>query len=451
MIAVTVWWRVVRKAERRLQEPLEGPVSQKQWRRSQPSRVVGSADIPVVTQPSGYFRPLRTVECTFWIFPTPENPPAQLMNCVERVVAKGRRALGMLGRVLKGVSCEVKEKAYGTMVQPMLEYAAAVWDLYMEVEVLELEKAFLKLHKADLNNIRGLNFYYNIKLYASIIVACLIMVVCVGRVLAQVSCEVMVPKATRPNEGLLHINVELSPMGAPSFEIGRGSELAVQLNRLLEKCIKDSKCVDLESLCIIAEDKVWNLRIDIHVLNHEGSLVDAASIAALTALNHFRRPDVTMNGEQIVIHDPSERDPIPLTLHHQPVCITYAMFNTFCADHGMFCNTFELGEKKCWVYHTSSRNHFTECQMIWMFLDRESHEESVGELTLVLRITRHSELTLVSLLWYLGELTLDYQTLGLPNTRITRHKTLVELTLDYQILGELTLVLGLPDTRITRH
>lgn len=45
-------------------------------------------------------------------------------------------------------------------------------------------------------------------------------------------------------------------MGSPHFEVGRQSELAVQLNRLLEKCIKDSQCVDLESLCIVAEEKV---------------------------------------------------------------------------------------------------------------------------------------------------------------------------------------------------
>jgi exosome complex component RRP45 len=75
-------------------------------------------------------------------------------------------------------------------------------------------------------------------------------------VLAQVSCEVQQPKATRPNEGLLFLNIELSPMGSPDFEVGRQSELAVQLNRLLEKCIKDSQCVDLESLCIVAEEKV---------------------------------------------------------------------------------------------------------------------------------------------------------------------------------------------------
>lgn len=45
-------------------------------------------------------------------------------------------------------------------------------------------------------------------------------------------------------------------MGSPHFEVGWQSELTVQLNRLLEKCIKDSKCVDLESLCIVAEEKV---------------------------------------------------------------------------------------------------------------------------------------------------------------------------------------------------
>nr|CAD7265966.1 unnamed protein product [Timema shepardi] len=188
------------------------------------------------------------------------------------------------------------------------------------------------------------------------------------------SCDVMAPKATRPNEGLLHINVELSPMGASHFESGRLSELGVQLNRLLEKAIKDSHCVDLESLCIVAEEKVeleevnphlrggrvenqlgkttlsspdqdskldlsvlgsraqhdkrvFNLRVDVHVLNHEGNLVEAASIAALTALSHFRRPDVTMTGEKTIIHDPSERDPIPVVLHHHPVCVSYALFN----------------------------------------------------------------------------------------------------------------------------
>lgn len=75
------------------------------------------------------------------------------------------------------------------------------------------------------------------------------------RVLAQVSCDIQQPKASKPNEGLLHVNVEMS-MAALHYEQGRQSEISVQVNRLLEKCLKESKCVDLEALCIVAEEKV---------------------------------------------------------------------------------------------------------------------------------------------------------------------------------------------------
>ncbi|KAF2883680.1 hypothetical protein ILUMI_22495 [Ignelater luminosus] len=146
-------------------------------------------------------------------------------------------------------------------------------------------------------------------------------------VLAQVSCEIQQPKSSRPSEGILIINVELSPMSAPHFEPGRQSELSVQLNRILEKCIKDSKAVDLESLCIKVNEKVWALKVNVNVLNHEGNIADCASIAALSALAHFRRPDISSDGEEIVVHTYAQRDPIPTAVHHYPVCVTYAMFN----------------------------------------------------------------------------------------------------------------------------
>ena len=41
------------------------------------------------------------------------------------------------------------------------------------------------------------------------------------RVLAQASCELVKPPETRPTEGQLFINVELSPMASPAFENGR--------------------------------------------------------------------------------------------------------------------------------------------------------------------------------------------------------------------------------------
>lgn len=42
-----------------------------------------------------------------------------------------------------------------------------------------------------------------------------------GRVLAQVSCELVPPKPNRPTEGVLFFNLELSPMAAPGLEPGR--------------------------------------------------------------------------------------------------------------------------------------------------------------------------------------------------------------------------------------
>lgn len=155
------------------------------------------------------------------------------------------------------------------------------------------------------------------------------MYVCLERtsVLAQVSCSVTQPKSVRPNEGLLFINVELGPMASVNYEAGRSSEDTIKLNRILERAFKDSRCVDLESLCILAEEKVWSIRVDISVLNHEGNLVESASVACLAALLHFRRPDVTINGTDVIINAKSEKSPIPIVLHHHPVCVSFAIFN----------------------------------------------------------------------------------------------------------------------------
>lgn len=71
---------------------------------------------------------------------------------------------------------------------------------------------------------------------------------------------------------------------------------------------------------------MWSLRIDINIINHDGNLIDCASIAALAALMHFHRPDVTSTGEEIIIHPASEKDFLPLTLFHYPVCVSFITF-----------------------------------------------------------------------------------------------------------------------------
>ncbi|KAH8914810.1 exosome complex exonuclease rrp45 [Atractiella rhizophila] len=133
---------------------------------------------------------------------------------------------------------------------------------------------------------------------------------------AQVSASVVKPSADRPFEGFLILTSELN---APSEE-------EIQISRSLEKAIRRSGAVDRESLCIVAGQKVWQLRVDIHFLNDDGNLVDCACIAAITALKHFRKPDVSVEGEEVTIYTEDERVLVPIAIHHIPLCISFAFF-----------------------------------------------------------------------------------------------------------------------------
>ncbi|KAM9237129.1 exosome complex component RRP45 isoform 2-T2 [Leptosomus discolor] len=168
--------------------------------------------------------------------------------------------------------------------------------------------------------------YRNVRISFGADYGCCIVELGKTRVLAQVSCELVPPKPNRPTEGILFFNLELSPMAAPGFEPGRQSELLVKLNRLIERCLRNSKCIDTESLCVVAGEKVWQIRLDLHVLNHDGNIIDAASIAGIVALCHFRRPDVSVQGEDVTVYTPEERDPVPLSIHHMPICVSFAFF-----------------------------------------------------------------------------------------------------------------------------
>ncbi|GBO01867.1 Exosome complex component RRP45 [Araneus ventricosus] len=145
-------------------------------------------------------------------------------------------------------------------------------------------------------------------------------------VFSQVSAEVTEPKTFSPTEGALHVNFEVSPMSAPDVNLSRSSNEFVELQRSLERCIRDSKCIDLESLCIVAGAKVWTIRVDIRAMNDDGNVLECSSIAAISALAHFKRPDVTVVGTEVIVHSLDDRGPVSLNLHHMPIAINMALF-----------------------------------------------------------------------------------------------------------------------------
>ncbi|KAF8579648.1 ribosomal protein S5 domain 2-like protein [Ramaria rubella] len=150
------------------------------------------------------------------------------------------------------------------------------------------------------------------------------------RTVAHVEAKMVKPLPERPFEGIITIQSELSPMASPEYESGRPSEEEVIITRMLDKVLRRSDAVDKESLCILAGQRasfVWHLRMTLHFLADAGNLLDCACLAGIVALKHFRRPDVEVIGDEVTVHPPLSRAPVPLSINHTPFCLTFAFFS----------------------------------------------------------------------------------------------------------------------------
>lgn len=99
------------------------------------------------------------------------------------------------------------------------------------------------------------------------------------------------------------------------------------IQRILEKAFKTSRAVDMESLCVITGQRVWNVRVDIHILEDDGNVIDAAMLSALAGLTDFRRPDVQVSAEhEVTVFSAFDRHPVPLSLHHFPLSVSFGIY-----------------------------------------------------------------------------------------------------------------------------
>ncbi|MEM5772967.1 MAG: exosome complex protein Rrp42 [Candidatus Aenigmatarchaeota archaeon] len=118
------------------------------------------------------------------------------------------------------------------------------------------------------------------------------------QVIAGVKLELGEPFEDTPNEGVLVVNAEFTPLASPDFESGPPGEDAIELARIVDRGIRSSKCIKMDELCIEAGKKVWCVYVDIHIINHKGNLLDASALASLVALLNTKIPKV--EGEKIL-------------------------------------------------------------------------------------------------------------------------------------------------------
>ena len=136
-------------------------------------------------------------------------------------------------------------------------------------------------------------------------------------VIVGVKMEVGEPYPDTPNEGTIIVGAELLPLSNPEFELGPPGIQAIELARVVDRGIRESKAIDFKKLCIEPGKKIWMVIIDICPINDAGNLFDASSLAALAALKNTKFPK--FDGEKV---DYKEKTNKNLELEKKPIAVT---------------------------------------------------------------------------------------------------------------------------------
>lgn len=144
-------------------------------------------------------------------------------------------------------------------------------------------------------------------------------------VLVGVKVETGEPFTDTPNEGVQTVNAELVPLASPNFEPGPPDENSIELARVVDRGIRESKAIDTEKLCIQPGKQVFVVFIDVYVLNHDGNLIDASAMAAMAALMNTKMPNYEIKDGELKI----KQGYTPLPLRSHPITVTVGKINNF--------------------------------------------------------------------------------------------------------------------------
>ena len=109
-------------------------------------------------------------------------------------------------------------------------------------------------------------------------------------VICGIKGDIGIPYPDSPDEGVIITSVEYAPLAGKEIEAGRPDENMVELSRVVDRGIRESHCIDLKKLCIEENNEIWKINIDCYILNHDGGLIDACTLACVLALHFAKMP-----------------------------------------------------------------------------------------------------------------------------------------------------------------
>ena len=143
------------------------------------------------------------------------------------------------------------------------------------------------------------------------------------QILVGVKVETGEPFPDTPNEGVMTVNAELVPLASSTYETGPPDETSIELARIVDRGIRESKAVDNEKLCIEPGKKVFVVFVDVWVLNYDGNLIDAAALAAVSALLNTKMPNYEIKDGEVK----TKQGYTSLPMRSHPITITIGKIN----------------------------------------------------------------------------------------------------------------------------
>ena len=156
------------------------------------------------------------------------------------------------------------------------------------------------------------------------------------QVVAGIKIIIGTPYHDTPDSGVMATAAELIPMASPDFEAGPPREKAIELARVVDRGIRESKIIEVDKLCLEPGEAIWMVFIDIHIIDFDGNLFDTSSLAALAALHNAvipierLRPDLEKLQEKFPsVKKYLEEHPTdyPLPLKEPPISCTSVKYN----------------------------------------------------------------------------------------------------------------------------
>tara|TARA_B100001250_G_scaffold234485_1_gene201357 strand:- start:357 stop:1145 length:789 start_codon:yes stop_codon:yes gene_type:complete len=135
------------------------------------------------------------------------------------------------------------------------------------------------------------------------------------KVLCGIKMLIGTPYGDSPKSGTMTTSTELAPLADQSFDPGPPREQSIELARVVDRGIRESRMIDFEQLCIEEGEKVWMVYIDLHILDNGGNLFDCCTLAAAAALSNAKIPNVQ--------HGIADED-VDLPVNCWPISCTFA-------------------------------------------------------------------------------------------------------------------------------